>query len=197
MEMRSKIRGIAVVIGVAAAFGCAGQQVSTDYSPSVAFSQYKTFALVSRPDSATHQLLDDRVANAIDAQLESKGLKETNRENADLYVGYGVVDRTHKEVYTSGTGWGWGGGWGWRAYRWGVAWPADFRSDVYKYTDGTVMITMVDAKTRHEIWQGQAADVISLPVDNPAKATKSIDDAVAKILAKYPSQSMAYRGATR
>jgi Domain of unknown function (DUF4136) len=191
MEMGSRIRGIAAVMGLVAAVGCAGQQVATDYAPSVAFSQYKTFALVSRPDSAAHQLLDDRVANAVEAQMEAKGLKETDRTAADLYVGYGLVDRTHKEVYTTGTGWGWGGGWGWRAYRWGVAWPADLRSDVYKYTDGTVVIMMVDAKTKRVIWEGQEADAIALPVNNPAKATKSIDEAVTKILAKYPSQSAA------
>lgn len=191
VEMRSRIGVFALAVGLVTVVGCAGQQVSTDYSPSVALSGYHTFAIVSRPDSATHQLLDDRVRSAIEAQLPAKGLAKTDRESADLYVGYGVVDRTHKEVYTTGTGWGWGGGWGWRSYRWGVAWPVDFRSNVEKYTDGTVVITMVDAKTKHVIWQGQAADVISLPVNNPAKATHSIDEAVAKILAKYPSKSMA------
>jgi hypothetical protein len=173
-------------MGLLTVAGCAGQQISTDYDPSIAFSRYHTFALVSRPDSFSHQLLNDRVANAIDAQLEAKGFKETDRWSADLHVGYGVVDRTHKEVYTSGTGWGWSG-WGWRSYRWGVAWPVDLQSNVEKYTDGTVVIMMVDAKTKRTVWQGQAADVLILPVSNPAKATKSIDDAVAKILAKYPA----------
>ena len=110
--MRSRVRGIALAVGLVAAAGCAGQQVSTDYSPSVAFSQYRTFVIVSRPDSASHQLLDDRVRSAIAAQLPAKGLSETDRAGADLYVGYGIVDRTHKEVYTTGTGWGWGGGLG-------------------------------------------------------------------------------------
>lgn len=189
--MRNRLMGIALAMGVVAVAGCAGQQVTTDYSPSVSLTRYRTFALVSRPDSVSHQLLDDRVRNAIEAQMQEKGLKETDRESADLYVGYGIVDHTHKEVYTTGTGWGWGGRWGWRSYRYGVAWPVDFRSKVEKYTDGTVVITMVDAKTQHVIWQGQAADVISLPVNNPAKATKSIDEAVARILAKYPSLSTA------
>jgi len=189
--MRSRVRGIALAVGLVAAAGCAGQQVSTDYSPSVAFSQYRTFVIVSRPDSASHQLLDDRVRSAIAAQLPAKGLSETDRAGADLYVGYGIVDRTHKEVYTTGTGWGWGGGWGWRGYRWGMAWPTDLQSEVEKYTDGTVIVCMVDAKTKKLVWQGQAADVLSLPVNDPAKATQRIDQAVAKILTKYPSRSPA------
>ncbi len=194
--MRRRMEVIALAAGVVTAVGCAGQQVSTDYSPSTAFSQYHTIALVSRPDSISHQLLDDRVANAIEVQLQAKGLKEADRRSADLYVGYGLVDRTHKQVYTYDTGWGWGG-WGWRSYRWGVSWPMDRQSSVEKYTDGTIVISMVDAKTKRTVWEGQAADVLSLPVNNPAKATKSIDDAVAKILARYPPQSLASaRGTT-
>jgi hypothetical protein len=68
-----------------------------------------------------------------------------------------------------------------------VAWPVDLQRSVETYTDGTVVICLVDAKTKRVVWQGQAADVLSLPVNDPTKATKRIDEAVAKILAKYPS----------
>ena len=51
------------------------------------------------------------------------------------------------------------------------------------------MISLVDAKTHRLVWQGQADGVLSLPVSDPAKATRSIDDAVASILAKYPPPS--------
>jgi Domain of unknown function (DUF4136) len=190
--MQSRTRGLALGACLIALAGCAGQRISTDYSPSVGFTQYRTFALVSRPDSASHELLDDRVRNAVEAQLASKGLSETDREGADLHVGYGVVDRRHKEIYTSGYGGGWGGwgwgGWGWR--RWGgVAWPTSLESNVETYTDGTVIVTLMDAKTRKVVWQGQADGVIDLPVSNPAKATRSIDEAVSKIFAKYPPPS--------
>jgi hypothetical protein len=97
-----------------------------------------------------------------------------------------VVDHTHKEVYTTGTGWGWGGGWGWRFHRWGVAWPTYSRSDINTYTDGTVVVNMIDAKTKQVVWDGQVADVVSLPVANPVRATKEVDVAVAKLFAKYP-----------
>ena len=187
--MLSRLGGTALGMCLMVLAGCAGQQVSTDYSPVNGFSQYRSFSMVSRPDSVSHQLIDDRVRNSVEARLEAKGLKETDRSSADLFVGYGVVDRTHKEVYTTGPGWGWGGGWGWRSYRWGVAWPTDLRRSVETYTDGTVLITMVDAKTHRLVWQGQADDALSLPVNNPSKATRSIDEAVASILAKYPPPS--------
>ena len=189
MQVRLRALILAPCLIVTAA--CAGSHVTTDYSPSTGFSQFRTFSLVSRPDSASHQLIDDRVRTAVETQLAAKGLTETDRGKADLFVGYGVVDHTHTVVYTTGTGWGWGGGWGWRSYRWGVAWPMTTQRSVDTYTDGTVVVNLVDAKTHRVVWQGEAADVLSLPVGDPADASQRINEAVAKMFAKYPPQSPA------
>jgi hypothetical protein len=186
-----RTRQIAFGIGLMFAVGCAGYQVSTDYNPAVSFSQFHSFALVMPPDTAARQLLDQRVRNAVQAQLDAKGLVLSDRRHADLFVGYGMVDKTHTEIYDSQRGWGWGGGWGWRYYRWGVAWPMSGPSQVETYTDGTVVVNMIDAKTKQVIWQGEVADVVSLPVKDPLRATRQIDDAVAKLFEKYPPQSSA------
>ena len=186
--MPARLGGLTVATCLIVAAGCAGSHVATDYSPSVGFSQFRTFSLVSRPDSASHQLIDDRVRTAVETQLAAKGLTETDREHADLFVGYGVVDRTHKQVYTTGADWAWGGGWGWRSYRWGVAWPMSTERSIETYTDGTVIVNLVDAKTHRVVWRGEAADVLSLPVGDPAEASQQISGAVAKMFAKYPPQ---------
>ena len=188
--MQTRMRQLALGTGLILAAGCAGQQVTTDYSPATSFSQFRTFALVSSPDTvAAQQLLDQRVSNAVQAQLTTKGLTPTDRENADLYVGYGMVDKTHRQVYTYNDGWGWGGGWGWRYYRWGVAWPMTVQRRVETYTDGTVVVNLVDAKTKKVVWEGEVPDVVNLPVDNPVRATKEVDAAVTKLFTKYPPQS--------
>jgi N-acyl-D-aspartate/D-glutamate deacylase len=78
--MQTRMRQIALGIGLILAAGCAGQQVTTDYSPATSFSQFKTFALVSAPDTtAAQQLLDQRVRNAVQAQLTTKGLALADR----------------------------------------------------------------------------------------------------------------------
>ena len=187
--MQTSMRKMALGMGLILAAGCAGQQVSTDYSPATSFSQFHSFALVSPPDTLAQRLLDQRVRNAVQTQLTEKGLTETDRQHADLFVGYGMVDKTHKEVYTSRDGWGWGGGWGWRYYRWGVAWPMLVQRRVETYTDGTVVVNLIDAKTKQVVWEGEVADVVNVPVDNPARATQQIDGAVAKLLGKYPPQA--------
>jgi hypothetical protein len=186
---KMRARQIALGLGLILAAGCAGQQVSTDYSPSTGFSQFRTFALVAPPDTAGQQLLDQRVRNAVQAQLDSKGLTAADRQHADLFVGYGMVDKTHKEVYTYRDGWGWGGGWGWRYWRWGVAWPMTVQRRVETYTDGTVVVNLIDAKTKQVVWEGEVGDVVNLPVTNPVRATQQIDAAVAKLFTKYPPQS--------
>jgi hypothetical protein len=77
--MQVTIRRMALGMGLILAAGCAGQQVTTDYSPATSFSQYKTFALVMPPDTGAQQLLDQRVRNAVQTQLTAKGLTLADR----------------------------------------------------------------------------------------------------------------------
>jgi uncharacterized protein DUF4136 len=188
--MRWTTAGI-IGFALSAGLGCAGQRITTDYSPAARFSTYRTYALVMPPDTGAQQLLDQRVRGAVLAQLESKGLVPADRENADLYVGYGLVDKTHTAVYSYGDGWGWGDRWGWRYWRWGVAWPMAVQRDVETYTDGTVVVTLVDAKTREVVWEGEIPGVVSIPVDNPLDATDRINAAVEKLFERYPPKAAA------
>lgn len=189
--MLTRMRQMAVGTGLIVAAACSTQPVTTDYSPATRFSQFKTFALVASPDADVQRLVDQRVRAAVQAQLTTRGLTETDRQAADLFVGYGMVDKTHKTVYTTGNGWGWGRGFGWRYYRWGVAWPMNTQRRVDTYTDGTVVVHMIDARTKNVVWQGEVDGAVSLPVSNPVSATQEIDEAVAKLFAKYPPSSVA------
>lgn len=182
--MRWKLKTLMAGATLAMAAGCAGNHVATDYSPAAQFSHYRTFALVSRPDSASHQLIDQRVREAVEGHLAAKGLTETPRDQADILVGYGVVDHTRTEV--SAEDWGWGPRWGWRAYRWGVPWPADSRADIDTYTDGTVVVWMIDRETHRVVWRSQDADVVTLPVSRPERADAQIDQAIGKMFDKFP-----------
>jgi hypothetical protein len=188
--MRRKLQFTSLVLVASLVAGCAGQPVTTDYSPATKFSGYRTFALVMPPDTGAQQLLDQRVRNAVQDQLTTKGLTLTDRQDADLYVGYGMVDKTHTNIYTYSDGWGWGGTrFGWRYWRYGVAWPMTVQRQIETYTDGTVVVNIVDAKTKQVVWEGEVADVVNLPVNNPVRATKDVDAAVAKLFSKYPPQS--------
>lgn len=187
--MKMRARHIVLGIGLILTAGCAGYRVTTDFSPDAGFSRFRSYALVMPPDTAAQQLLDQRVRNAVRMQLETKGLVASTREHADLFVGYGMVDKTHTEIFDDPAGWGWGRGWGWRYYRWGVAWPMSVHRQIETYTDGTVVVNLIDAKTKQVVWQGEVANVVSLPIKDPIRTTRDIDAAIAKLFEKYPPQS--------
>jgi hypothetical protein len=187
--MKMRAQHIALAMGLILSIGCAGNQVTTDFSPDVSFSKFRSYALVMPPDTAAQQLLDQRVRSAVQAQLDAKGLVMSDREHADLFVGYGMVDKTHTEIVDYPAGWGWGRGWGWRYYRWGVAWPMSDQRQIETYTDGTVVVNLIDARTKQVVWQGEVASVVSLPIEDPLRATREIDEAVAKLFEKYPPPS--------
>jgi hypothetical protein len=174
-------------LALTAVAACASQPITVDYNPEAGFSNFRTFAMVSRPDSAYPQLIDDGARAAVEAQLEARGLKETPRAGADLLVGYGVVDRTNKD--RDEASWDWGPAWGWRYYRWGVAWPEDFQQDVRSYTDGTVVVYLVSAQTHRIVWQGRSPDVLLLPPGDQVHARQQIDGAVATLFTKFPPAS--------
>jgi hypothetical protein len=76
MTTRQLALGTALILSA----GCAGNQVTTDFSPATRFSQFRTFALVMPPNTAGEQLVDQRVRNAVEAQLDAKGLTASDRQ---------------------------------------------------------------------------------------------------------------------
>src|SRR5216117_3204574 len=92
-------------------------KVRVDYDHSVNFSKYKTFMWVEKPQTE-NRIMDDRIVNAVSAQLSAKGLEPVTTD-ADLSVsGTSSIQEKHI-VNTFYDGWGWGGGWGWG---WGGGW---------------------------------------------------------------------------
>jgi hypothetical protein len=170
-------------LALTAVAACASPQVTVDYNPQAGFSSFRTFAMVSRPDSAYPQLIDDGMRISIENQLEAKGLRDTTHAKADLLVGYGIVDRTNKDVAKAG--WDWAPAWGWR-YQWGVAWPSASAPDASTYPDGTAVVYLVSTRDRQIVWQARAPDVLLLPPGNVVHARQQIDGAVATLFTKFP-----------
>jgi uncharacterized protein DUF4136 len=165
---------------------CASQPITVGYNPDAGFSSFWTFAMVSRPDSASPQLIDEGMRTAIETQLEAKGLRDTTPARADLLVGYGIVDRTNKDVAKAG--WDWAPAWGW-LYQWGVAWPSTAAPDASTYPDGTAVVYLVSTRNRQIVWQARAPDVLLLPPGNVVHAREQIDEAVATLFTKFPPSS--------
>ena len=92
-----RIIWIAASIAVAgAAIGCAATQVSTDHDPAAPFQNYRTFKVMKGKvvqDGVVDRgntLVTDRINNAVTANLQQKGLKPVDPQQAQAHA-----DSTH------------------------------------------------------------------------------------------------------
>lgn len=168
---------------------CATPRVYVDHDPAVQFGNYRTYSWREKPTAAP-PLIQQRIVNAIDAQLRAKGWTLASGEG-DVALAAHVASRQEYELDTFYDdpywgGWGWRGGWD---RGWGMS--AGFRTTrVRAYTVGTLVLDMFDTKTRQAIWRGTAEGTV--PKD-PAKINADIQTAVTKMFAGFPPGSVPAR----
>ena len=172
------------------AWGCASS-AHIEKDPAADFSAYRSFGWLEKPDSLkakgrNNELLEKNMKMALGRQLEKNGLRET-RNRPDILLDYDIqverATRTRSEsVYSQPY---------FRPFfnpytrRWGsIYYPSQYMgTDSYpeSVNEGTVTITMIDAKTDKTIWQGWTTDV----VNSRYMTAKEIESSVNKILKKY------------
>lgn len=178
----NRARSITVCIAVffATLTAAFAQHVETDFDHHVNFSQYKTYSWqeIKRANS----LWTSRIKEAVNAQLEAKGLSQS-AEGGDVAI---VAIKTTKTQRTLDTFYdGFGGGWGWRGFGGydGFGGGGEARTTEHDYKEGTLIIDMYDAKTKQLIWRGNAEDTLS---DKPDRNEKKLERAVQKMLKNFP-----------
>jgi hypothetical protein len=167
-------RTIFASVGIALLFATASfaQQVKTDYDRSADFSQYKTYSW--EKVQTQDPLLVDRIKEAVNADLATKGLTPVN-SGGDIAI---VAIEMTKDRHTLNTFYdGFGGGW-----RWGGGFGNE-TTTVDDYKVGTLVVDLFDAKTKKVIWRGSASDTLS---DNSGKNIKNLDKGVQKIFDHFP-----------
>lgn len=149
------------------------QDVRYNYAPGTDFSKYKTYAWVEAPDHEyPDQILDAQIKQAIESQLELKGLAKSVGEAPDLYVTYQVAIDQQKQ-------WNAYGGAGWRVGM-GSATATSYNINI-----GTLVLDIYDVKAKHQVWTGNATKQLN-PSKDPAKNHKNLQKAMAKLLKNYP-----------
>jgi hypothetical protein len=170
---------------------CSSISVSSDYESNVNYSSFKTYAFHEQgiKNSKINDIDKRRILNAIEAQLNAKGL--TLSSTPDLLVNFFTKENTELNVYTynNNYGWGWGapgfpgyyGAWGYMG-PWG---PSISSTSVSTTQEGTLYIDIIDAKNKQLIWQGVGKGTID-PTSNTEKREQKIQEFVSQILAQYP-----------
>ena len=184
-------KGLILASLLALIYACS-PRVAVDKSSKADFSKYKTFAWMDSDVKAGenpvyyNQLATESVENTMSGVLSQKGLKPVEAR-PDLLVGYHffVEDKTRtvstptSAFYGPYAGWGrWGyGGWGPGWWGWG---GQQYRQEQYKA--GTLVVDMVDAKTRKLVWRGSVENALS----DPSRITAQLNKEAERIVEKFP-----------
>lgn len=175
--------------------GCTTLRVAVDSSPNVDLTKYRTFRFTDS-DSQTSKnplykssLIDQSIHATIASELIRRGVSEVDT-NADMLVAYHTytekkrssVNDYYPMMY---------GGWYWRYYPWGGAYgpygpfapfPYAGTRRTYTYTEGTLIIDIVDAATNQTVWRGSTAGAIN----NPSQLSRQAEQAVRTIFKEFP-----------
>ncbi len=168
--------------------GCAtGPRISTEADPEADFSRYRTFAFYSplaiERDGYT-SASSERMKAAARAQMESRGYAFDPAGKPDLWVNINAFTERRTDVSTVPTV-DYAYYYSYRARGYYVVPYWRDRTDVYRYTEGTINIDLVDAARNRLVWEGIAVGRVSNTKD-PAQRDARIDGAIADIFAEYP-----------
>lgn len=154
--------------------GCSTISVNHDYDPDYNFTRLKTYDILPVPaKAARNELVVKRVVSAIKRNLDAKGIKRDSHK-PDFLVAIHGGRQTKVNVVD----------WGYAYGRYGRHWGPRM-VDVYEYQEGTLIIDFVDARTKELFWRGAATGVID-PYASPEERGKIINEAVTKVLDKFP-----------
>jgi len=161
------------------AFHAFAANITTDYDHSVNFAQYKTYTWLKV--QAGDSLWEDRIKQAVDAQLAAKGWTKVDSDaSATITAFQSTHDQKTLETFYNG----FGGGWGWRGVGrggFGGDGISTTTTDVTKV--GTLVVDIFDSHTQKLIWRGKQSDALS---NNPDKNEKKLTKDLASMFKKFP-----------
>ena len=103
---------LALVLFLAGVSSALAQDVRYNFAKEANFANFKTYKWVPiKSAQPLSDLVENQIKSAVDAELGKKGLKRTDADSADLYVGYQAAVSTEKQYTSFDTGWGYGPGW--------------------------------------------------------------------------------------
>ncbi len=160
------------------ALGC-DLKTGVDYDREADFSQITTYSWTGKRHPEINDLVHNRILQALNSQLEAKGLREVD-SNPDVFVAYYGDDNERIEIDTNHFGYGYGPSWYWGGAGMGMS---SSSSTVRIYKEGTIIVDMYRAGDKQLIWRGTVTGTIS---ENPQKNEKNIGKGIAKLFQKFP-----------
>jgi hypothetical protein len=188
--MRRPIRFLVMGALLVVLGSCATGRYVVDWDTRHNFSgagTYAWFQLAPQPDrgeppTQANAIVAGRIHRAVDQALAAKGFSKAEVGKADFMVTYALVLRPRLVMVHTGWaypfgGWGWGG-WGWGGWGgWGGGWTSS-----RTFTEGTLVVDILDGKNRQLVWRGVADGAFTRP--NPSD--ERVARVVARVLRDFP-----------
>jgi hypothetical protein len=144
--------------------------VKVDHVADADFESYRTYAWRSGTEAARPEV-QRWVVEAVDRELEARGMRRVRDRRADLYVvthAFAEMDTrvrgnyVHLDVYDVGV----------------------ITSDVILTTKGVLAIDLIDGDSERPVWRGVASEVMGDP--SLEKVRKKIDKVTRKMFKNFP-----------
>jgi hypothetical protein len=154
---------------------CSTMTVRADHDSQFDFGAYSTFALFERQGKERQrpqmsEIVDRRIAAAMNAELVGKGFSSTSPRDADFLITFYTAVRRRVVVNNAG----------WYGHRWHY-WGGGTRW-VRSYEEGTLVIDIIDRRRRELVWRGVGEGAFTKSNPSNDKVAKRI----ARVLQTFP-----------
>jgi hypothetical protein len=173
-------RTIAFALAAASLAACSHAKVQTEFDPKAEFPRFKTWSWIAQePGAEQAQAVRNPavlglIRAAVERELAARGLVAAGGGEPDLLVAVHGFAQDRIEV----TNYGYVapvGPYGW----YGAPMHA---ADVRQYREGTLILDLVDARSKQLVWRATATDTVT----SPSQVQQVIDAAVRDMLVNYP-----------
>ena len=149
------------------------QKVEVGADRTVNLARYKTYSWASGP-STSNPLIHQTIVDAVDRAMALKGLTKVA---LDAEITLVVFAATESDLHISSPSWHPGLN--------SIATGIGGASQQWPVTKGTIVVDMLDAKTKNSIWRGTATDTLEHgPTGNIQKDAKSVEKKIKKAVEK-------------
>lgn len=177
--MHRLTRLIAVAALAAFASACATMSVSSHVERGLDVSRYRTFQwgpadALPTGDSRLDQnpFFKDHFQGAVEKALAARGIEHTD-SGSDLLIHYHASITNRIDVNRTDTDHGY-------------CYGDNCETRVVDFEAGTLVLDIVDAHTNRLVWRGWAQHAIGDMLDNPDHMADRINQAVTRMLARFP-----------
>lgn len=174
------------LLGFLAVAGCAsGPSVRTSYDQGVDFTRFRTFGFfqpLGTDRAGYRSFVSQQLMSATQRELQARGLQRADSD-PDLLVNFNAnLDQRLRVTWTPAST-SIGGFYGHRG-RFYSTWPMYQQTQIHQYTQGTLVVDVVDAARRQLVWEGLAVGRVTERTEQNLRPV--LDQVVAEMFEQFP-----------